>query len=249
MRITQSLLGRITTQMPTSLPAFCACAEASGTSKPSASPPPATAAEPTMNLRREISRRLSRIVLVMADLPDIRICGCRGRRSRAVAIAGRQVHGRADALIGAAAADIGHRLVDVLVGRARRLPQQRRRRHDLAGLAEAALRHVERRPGPLHRMRRVARQSLDGDDAVGRLHVADAHRAGAHDLAVDVNGAGAALRDAAAVFGAGEPDLFADDPQQRRIGRHLHVAILAIDVESCHSHPPKASLIGDAVHY
>ena len=83
MRITQSLLGRITTQMPTSLPAFCACcADASGRSKPSASPPPATAAEPTMKLRREISMVLSWIVLVMADLPDIRICDWRGRTCR-----------------------------------------------------------------------------------------------------------------------------------------------------------------------
>ena len=44
------------------------------------------------------------------------------------------------------------------------------------------------------------------------------------DLAVDVHRAGAALRDAAAVFGAGEADLLADDPQERRVGLDLHVA-------------------------
>ena len=60
------------------------------------------------------------------------------------------------------------------------------------------------------------------------LHVADADRAGALHLAVDVHGAGAALRDAAAVFGAGQADLLADDPQQRRVGLDLHVAILPL---------------------
>ena len=65
-------------------------------------------------------------------------------------------------------------------------------------------------------------------------------------LAVDVHRAGAALRDAAAVFGAGEADLLADDPQQRRIGLHLHVTDLAIDVELCHA-PPHAT--GSAVEF
>ena len=122
------------------------------------------------------------------------------------------MHGRADALIGAAATDVGHRLVDVLVGRLRRLLEQRRRCHDLAGLAVAALRHVDREPSLLHRVRAVGREALDGDDRVGRLHVADADRARALHLAVDVHGAGAALRDAAAVFRAGETDLLADHP-------------------------------------
>jgi hypothetical protein len=35
------------------------------------------------------------------------------------------------------------------------------------------LRHVELRPGFLHRMARVARQAFDRDDAVARLHAAD----------------------------------------------------------------------------
>ena len=69
------------------------------------------------------------------------------------------------------------------------------------------------------------------------LDVADPDRARALHLAVDVHRAGAALRDAAAVFGAGEPDLLADDPQQRRIGLDLHVTDLAVDVELCHERP------------
>ena len=82
-----------------------------------------------------------------------------GRRAR------RRVNGLADAQVGGAAAEVAvHRRVDVGVGRLGRVRQQRRRRHDLAGLAVAALRHVELLPGPLQRMRAVGRQALDGRD-------------------------------------------------------------------------------------
>src|SRR5262249_50126071 len=108
------------------------------------------------------------------------------------------------------------------------------RGHDLAGLAVAALWNVERQPSLLHRVRGVGGQALDGDDLVGRLHIPDADRAGAHDLAVDMDGAGAALRNTATVLGTGETDLLADDPQKRGVRLHLHVTRLPIDVESCH---------------
>ena len=42
--------------------------------------------------------------------------------------------------------------------------EQRRRRHDLAGLAVAALRHVELLPRALQRMRAVGRQPFDRRD-------------------------------------------------------------------------------------
>src|SRR5512146_1773997 len=58
------------------------------------------------------------------------------------------VDGRADARVGAAAADVaGHRLVDVGVARVRLGLEQRHRAHDLARLAVAALRHVVGDPG------------------------------------------------------------------------------------------------------
>ena len=68
-------------------------------------------------------------------------------------LAGGAVDGAADAHIGAAAADIAcHGRVDVgSVGLGRSL-QERGRRHDLAGLAIAALRHVLGDPGLLHRV-------------------------------------------------------------------------------------------------
>ena len=62
------------------------------------------------------------------------------------------------------------------------------------------------------------------------LTALDRHRAGALDLAVDVHGARAALRDAAAVFRAGEADLLANDPQERGVGLHRHLMDLAVDV-------------------
>src|SRR6266581_4616715 len=141
------------------------------------------------------------------------------------------MHCRAYALIGPAAADIRHRLVYLLVGRARFRLEQGGRRHDLSRLAIAALRHIERRPGLLHWMQAVDREALDGDDAVGGLDAADRDGAGAPQLAVDVHRARAALRDAAAVLGSRQARLLADGPQQRRVGLHLHVTHLAIDVE------------------
>src|SRR6266571_5120630 len=65
----------------------------------------------------------------------------------------RAMDGGPDALIRAAAADVGHRRVDVGVARVRGLREQRGRGHDLARLAIAALRYVFRDPRLLHRMR------------------------------------------------------------------------------------------------
>src|SRR5215471_15546008 len=127
-------------------------------------------------------------------------------------VVGRDVHGGSDALIGSASTDVGHGLIDVLVGWLRRSFEQRRGGHDLSRLAIAALGHVDRRPGLLHGMRAGGRESLDGHDPVARLHVSDANGAGALHLVIDVHGAGATLRDPAAVFRAGEADLLADDP-------------------------------------
>src|SRR5204862_5166346 len=146
IRITQVSLGFTNTQALISVPAAAAaCAAAAlerpkGRLKPSARPPPAAAAERRMNLRRFMSNLLS----------------------------SGQVDRRADALIGAAAADVGHRLVDVLVGRLRVLLQQRRGSHDLSRLEVAALRHVERRPCLLHVMRAGGWKALDGDYCVAR---------------------------------------------------------------------------------
>src|SRR5215831_13981286 len=227
-RITQVSLGLMRTHALTSSPSLALCATAGpkphGKLNPRASPPPA-AAEATMNVRRESFAALPRIIVFTAGLLDSR------------RVVGRHVHGSSDALIGSAPTDVGHGLVDVLVGGLRGPFEQCRRSHDLSRLAIAALGHVNRRPSFLHGMRAGGGEPLDGDDPVGRFHVSDADGAGALHLVIDVNGAGAALGHPAAIFGAGEADLFADDPQERSVRLHLHVANTAVDVELCHECP------------
>src|SRR5215472_2535187 len=129
MRTTQVSSGLTTTQALISLPDVpCATAPPIPNGMPSARPPPA-AAEPTMNLRRE---GFAMFVLMVVSPSGLL------RR------VGGHVHRRADALVGTAAADVGHRLVDVGVGRLGLLCEERRRGHDLPRLAVAALRHVDR---------------------------------------------------------------------------------------------------------
>jgi hypothetical protein len=66
----------------------------------------------------------------------------------------------------------------------------------------AALRNLFGEPGLLHRMLAVRREPLDGGD-LGTVDRADGRDAGADRLAVDMHGAGAALRDPAAELGTG----------------------------------------------
>src|SRR6266850_1495214 len=220
MRITQVSSGLTTTQASISAPASAApCASAdpdpNGRRTPMARPP-AAAAVPTMKLRRE------KFLFFMSRL----------------LLAGRDVHRRANALIGAAPADVGHRVVDVPVGRFGLLAQEGRGGHDLPRLAVAALRHVDRRPRLLDGVRAGGRQAFDGDDLVRRFHAADGKDAGAHERSVDVHGASAALRDAATILGARQADLLTDDPEQRGIGLYLHVTDAAIDAELRHGPLP-----------
>src|SRR5678816_4864077 len=193
--------------------------------------PPAAAAVPTMKPRRESFRAYARSFSSFM--------------SRLLS-SGRHVHRLANALIRSASADVGHRVVDVLVGRLGLLLQESRRRHDLPGLAVAALGHVEGRPGLLHGVRAGGREAFDRDDAVRRLHAADPKDAGAHELAVDVHRAGPALRDAAAVLGAREADLLADGPEQRRVGLDLHVTDATIDVELRHGAALPSAILTDS---
>ncbi len=92
--------------------------------------PPAAALEATTNWRR-----LMMLTIVHDRSPHVFIMR-RGAMDRAP-----------DADISAAAADIGEIGVDVGVARLRMLLEERRRRHDLPGLAVAALRHVLGEPG------------------------------------------------------------------------------------------------------
>src|ERR1700682_4333649 len=147
MRMTMVSSGLITTQASISGEPSSARTTSgpNGSLRPSASPAPAVD-EPMMK-----ERRLNFGIYVMAASP---LRCARGRVDRG-----------ADALVGSTAADIGHRRVDIGIGRLRRLLEQGSRRHHHAALAIAALRHVEVEPGLLHRVQlAVLRQRLDGGD-------------------------------------------------------------------------------------
>src|SRR5438093_1225750 len=162
MRITQVSSGLTTTQALTSAAAAVPWASAalspSGMRIPTARPPPA-AAVPTMKRRRE-----SFMSFMSRLLPS-----------------GRHVHRLPDALIRAAAADVGHGVVDVVIGRFWLSLEESRRRHDLPGLAVTALRHVERRPSFLDGVRAGGRQAFDGDDPLRGLHAPHGKDAGADE--------------------------------------------------------------------
>ena len=152
---------------------------------------------------------------------------------------GQGVDGLAHAGIGAAAAKVGHRLVDVGIGRLGIACEQGDGRHDHAGVAVAALRHLVLDPGFLHAVQALRRQPFDGDDALaGRL--AGLEVAGAHRLAVHMHRAGAAHADAAAVLGARQVEVVAQDPEQRHPRFDIDFVDAAIDVEREHRHLPAA---------
>src|SRR2546426_8248830 len=82
----------------------------------------------------------------------------------------RVLDGRADARIGATAANVArHRLVDIAVGGRGVLRQQRGGGHDLAGLAVAALHDLEVEPRLLH----LLADGCGADALAGRDGMAD----------------------------------------------------------------------------
>src|ERR1700691_5529467 len=103
-----------------------------GSLRPSARPAPAVVA-PTTKERRFILG-----MNVMGASP--------------LSVVGRGVDRGANTLIGSATTDVGHRRVDVGVGRLRLVLEEGCRRHHHAALAITALRHVEIEPGLLHGM-------------------------------------------------------------------------------------------------
>src|SRR5437899_3360887 len=107
--------------------------------------------------------------------------------------------------------------------------------HDLPRLAVAALRHVFLDPRALHGVRAVLGEAFDrghpfaGDGGHGQ-------HAGARRDAVQVDGAGAALGDAAAELGAGEPERVAQHPEERRVGGDVDRFALTVDGEADRGH-------------
>src|ERR1700756_4011160 len=129
------------------------CALAGGRWKPSTIAPPTAVAEARKSRRLIFAFEALRVVALMWPSR----LGLQLRRS---------MDRRADARIGAAAADVGHCAVDLGIGRLRLVFEESDRRHDLPRLTVSALGHVELDPGQLDRMRPISREPLDRGDAL-----------------------------------------------------------------------------------
>ena len=131
-----------------------------------------------------------------------------------------------DALVGPAAADVTrHRRVNVGVGRLRLCRKQGRGRHDLPRLAVAALRNFLGDPGLLQRVVAAVRETFDGGDFLA-FHGFNRRDARTDWVTVDMDGASAALRDAAAELGAGQAEVFTERPEQRSVGIDVDLVLL-----------------------
>src|SRR5882762_10303408 len=138
----------------------------------------------------------------------------------------------ADSHISAAATDVPrHGGVDIAIARVGLGGEQRRCGHDLAGLAVAALRHLQLDPGLLDLLASGGgTNGLDRSDALaGRGR--DRRDARAHRLAVEVDRARAAQSEAATEFRAGHSEHIAQHPEQRRVVVDIDAAGFAVDCQ------------------
>src|SRR5258708_525005 len=195
-------------------------------------PPPGRAAARRDAMPTAIPHRRRRL---RSGIPD----GIRGPRLASLLDGRRHLRrvldGLADARIGAAAANVPrHRLVDIGIGGSRYLHEQRTGGHDLPGLTVAALHDLEIEPGLLDLLaRRGVAAGLDGSDGMadGGAH---RHHAGSPGDAIQVHGAGAAQRGAAAELGAVHAEQVAQGPEKRPVRFPGYLVRLAVDVQSDH---------------
>src|SRR5262249_54008844 len=113
-----------------------------------------------------------------------------------------------------------HRVVNIIVGRARFLLQQTRRRHHLSRLTVAALRDLYFLPGLLYRVAQIARESFDRDHSLP-LGARPSSHPGTDCVAVESTHAATAAAHPTTVLRAGQPAIFAPAPQQRFLGLRL----------------------------
>src|SRR5215475_11259664 len=190
---------------------------ASGRLKLKTSPPPAAALAARKLRRDRLASEAIRSRIMSASL----LVRQRGELDRL-----------ADANISSAAANVAaHGVVDIGIGRMRVACEKRRGRHDLSGLAVAALDHFMVEPGLLDlRACRCRADPLDG----GHLRLADAVNrsdAGTGGDAVDMHSAGAAQRHAASELRPGHAEHIAQDPEQRRIAIHIDAVCGSVDFD------------------
>ena len=161
---------------------------------------------------------------------------------------GSGMDGNANFLEGATATNVGDGRIDVGIGWLGFSFEKGCGRHDHSRLAIAALRHLMLEPGLLHLGKlAIFFQAFDG------LHFlfancTDRINTRALGLAIDQHRAGAALRYTAAIFGAGEPQLLADCPEQRRRRIHIDRMLLAIDAQVNHENSQGSDETYDVIH-
>src|SRR6267143_2128813 len=162
------------------------------------------------------------------------------RRERSTAMSGPFLGGVLDSLadshIRATATDVPrHGGVDIAIGRVGLGGEQRRCGHDLAGLAIAALRHLQLDPGLLDLLAGGGgSDGLDRRDALaGRGR--DRRDARAHRLAIKMDRARTAQSEAATEFRAGHSEHIPNHPKQRRVVVDIDAARFAVDCQRlCH---------------
>ena len=128
-----------------------------------------------------------------------------------------------------------YRNVDILVAGLRLVLEQRRRSHDEAGLAVAALGHLVLDPGALQGMQppSTTGQAFDGGHRLAG-DVGHGDRAGAHRLAIDMDRAGAADGNAAAELRPDDVQVLAQDPEQRLVRFGIDLTYLTVHGERDH---------------
>src|SRR5260221_7870994 len=131
----------------------------------------------------------------------------------------------------AAAFETAERAADLGIAGMRIVGEERRRGHDPAIDAVAALRHLLVDIGLLYLMRllRRAEPGEGGDLAAGRRR--ERRDAGADCGAVEMDRAGAALREAAAEMRVGEAEIAAEGVEQGHLGIGLDARRLAVELE------------------
>jgi hypothetical protein len=139
------------------------------------------------------------------------------------------VDGGADACISAAAANVAHGGVDVFIGWLGLFLEQRYCSEHLATLAITALGHLVVNPGLLDSMQlALVGQAFDGDDLLSRS-ARDRVRTRAYRLAIEQDGARAALGHATSKFGTFDVKFVAQRPQQGHFGFDIQRVVFAVD--------------------
>src|SRR5580704_16234 len=141
------------------------------------------------------------------------------------------------------------RRLDLRVGRLLLVAEKRRRRHDPAVDAVAALRNLLLDIGGLQGMRLVRRAEAGERDDLAVADRRDRRDAGADRLAVEMHSAGAALGEPATEMRIVQAEIVAQRIEQRHVLVRLYGAHLSIDVEGILlGHCPASSICATAVY-